>query len=243
MDAFKPLAEKIALVTGGTGGIGGAIAIALADAGCEVAATGCTQAETDRFDSQGRAITRRVLDVTDSAQIAKLVAEFSRLDVLVNAAGILLRDDREHRPEDFARVVDVNLTGTMRMCAGCRDLLAKGGGAILNLASMLSYFGSGFVPAYSASKGGIVQLTKSLAIAWAKDGIRVNAIAPGWIETPLTQALRDNPQRSEEILNRTPLGRWGRPDDLAGAAVFLCSPAANFITGATLPVDGGYSIA
>ncbi len=237
------LTEKIALVTGGTGGIGGAIAIALADAGCEVTATGCTQEEIDRFDSKARTISRRVLDVTDADQIAEVISTFSRLDILVNAAGIILRDHREHQPEDFARVVDVNLTGTMRMCAGCHDLLVKQGGAVLNLASMLSYFGSGFVPGYSASKGGIVQLTKSLAIAWAKDGIRVNALAPGWIETPLTKALRDNPQRSQEILDRTPLGRWGRPEDLAGAAVFLCSPAAGFITGVTLPVDGGYSIA
>jgi NAD(P)-dependent dehydrogenase (short-subunit alcohol dehydrogenase family) len=241
--SVHPLAGKFALVTGGTGGIGGGIAIALADAGCQVAATGSTLEETQRFDSQGRTITPRILDVTNPPQIAELIAEFSSLDILVNAAGILLRDNREHDPLDFARVVDVNLTGTMRMCAACHPLLANAKGAVLNMASMLSFFGSGFVPGYSASKGGIVQLTKSLAIAWAKDHIRVNALAPGWIETPLTQALRDNPQRSREILDRTPLGRWGRPEDLAGAAVFLCSPAAAFITGVTLPVDGGYSIA
>ncbi len=238
-----PLAGKVALVTGGTGGIGGGIAIALADAGCRVVATGISREEIEAFDGQDRNITPSILDVTQPEQIAERIAEFSRLDILVNAAGIILRDNREHDPVDFARVIDVNLTGTMRTCAACHPLLAKTAGAVLNLASMLSYFGSGFVPGYSASKGGIVQLTKSLAIAWAKDGIRVNAIAPGWIETPLTQALRDNPQRSREILDRTPLARWGRPEDLAGAAVFLCSPAAAFITGATLPVDGGYSIA
>lgn len=239
----RPLAGKFALVTGGTGGIGGAIVIALAEAGSQVIATGSGLEEIERFDAQGQSIEKRLLDVTSAEQIAELVAELSRLDILVNAAGIILRDHREHDPVDFARVVDVNLTGTMRMCAACHPLLGKEGGAILNLASMLSFFGSGYVPGYSASKGGIVQLTKSLAIAWAKDNIRVNALAPGWIETPLTQALRNSPERSQEILNRTPLGRWGKPEDLAGAAVFLCSPTAAFITGVTLPVDGGYSIA
>jgi NAD(P)-dependent dehydrogenase (short-subunit alcohol dehydrogenase family) len=241
--SVHPLAGKIALVTGGTGGIGGGIAIALANSGCQVTATGITSEEIERFNSQGLAILPRVLDVTNPEQITELIAEFSRLDILVNAAGIILRDNREHDPADFARVLEVNLTGTMRMCAACHPLLAKAGGAVLNLASMLSYFGSGFVPGYSPSKGGIVQLTRSLAIAWAKEGIRVNALAPGWIETPLTEVLRNDPERSRAILDRTPLGRWGRPEDLAGAAVFLCSPAAAFITGATLPVDGGYSIA
>jgi NAD(P)-dependent dehydrogenase (short-subunit alcohol dehydrogenase family) len=139
-------------------------------------------------------------------------------------------------------VVDVNLTGTMRLCAACHPLLAKRGGSIVNVASMLSFFGGGLVPAYSASKGGIAQLTKSLAIAWAAEGIRVNAIAPGWIATPLTQALQDDPARSEAILSRTPMKRWGTPGDLAGSVIFLCSPAAAFVTGVVLPVDGGYLI-
>jgi NAD(P)-dependent dehydrogenase (short-subunit alcohol dehydrogenase family) len=144
---------------------------------------------------------------------------------------------------EFAKVIDVNLTGTMRLCAACRTRLAASRGCVLNIASMLSFFGSAAVPAYSASKGGIAQLTKSLAIAWAPDGVRVNAIAPGWIETALTEPLYSDPQRRDEILRRTPLGRWGQPADVAGAAVFLCSPAAAFITGVILPVDGGYSIA
>jgi NAD(P)-dependent dehydrogenase (short-subunit alcohol dehydrogenase family) len=131
----------------------------------------------------------------------------------------------------------------MRMCAACHPLLAVSRGCVINIASMLSFFGGGSVPAYSASKGGIAQLTKSLAIAWAADGIRVNAIAPGWIETALTAPLTADARRREEIVQRTPLGRWGQPEDVAGAAVFLCSPAAAFITGAILPVDGGYSIA
>ena len=129
------------------------------------------------------------------------------------------------------------------MCIACRPLLAESGGAIVNIASMSSFFGNGQAPAYSASKGGVAQLTKSLAIAWGTENIRVNAVAPGWITTPLTQALRDDPARSAAILARTPLNRWGQPEDVVGAVLFLCSPAAAFITGIVLPVDGGYLIA
>jgi NAD(P)-dependent dehydrogenase (short-subunit alcohol dehydrogenase family) len=130
----------------------------------------------------------------------------------------------------------------MNMCRAFKAALARRNGCIVNTASMLSTFGGGLVPAYSASKGGVVQLTKSLAIAWAPDGIRVNAIAPGWIATSLTQALQDDPARSELILARTPMRRWGHPEDLVGPVLFLCSPGAAFITGAVLTVDGGYSI-
>jgi NAD(P)-dependent dehydrogenase (short-subunit alcohol dehydrogenase family) len=140
----------------------------------------------------------------------------------------------------FDEVIDVNLSGTMRLCAAARQLLAKTAGCIVNTASMLSFFGGARVPAYSASKGGIAQLTKSLALAYATEGIRVNAIAPGWIATALTTPLREDAQRSAPILARTALGRWGTPEDVVGAAVFLCSPAAAFITGVILPVDGGY---
>lgn len=141
----------------------------------------------------------------------------------------------------FAAVLDVNLTGTMRMCQACYPRLKETRGCILNIASMLSIFGSGRVPAYSSSKGGVVQLTKSLAIAWASDGVRVNALAPGWIATNLTAPLVESAAFRETIIARTPLGRWGDPSDVAPAAVFLCSSQASFITGTVLTVDGGYS--
>jgi NAD(P)-dependent dehydrogenase (short-subunit alcohol dehydrogenase family) len=171
-----------------------------------------------------------------------LVNTFDRLDHVVNCAGVIRRVD-EHKPEVFADVVDINLTGTMRVCAAARDLLKESCGSIVNTASMLSFFGGGVVPAYSASKGGIAQLTKSLAIAYAQEGIRVNAIAPGWIRTPLTDALRVDDARNQAILDRTPMQRWGEPQDLSGSVLFLSSPLANFVTGQILSVDGGYSIA
>jgi 2-dehydro-3-deoxy-D-gluconate 5-dehydrogenase len=170
-----------------------------------------------------------------------LLEDLPRLDVLVNCAGVIRRD-AEHDLAVFEEVLAVNLTGTMRCCALARDKLRRAGGVIVNMASVLSFHGGARVPAYSASKGGIAQLTKSLAIGYAQDGIRVNAIAPGWVRTSLTQALQDDPARSEAIIGRTPLGRWALPEDIAGAAVFLCSPAARFITGAIVAVDGGYVI-
>lgn len=226
------------LVTGGTRGIGRAVAEAFAGAGARVLATGVSREEVE---ASGLSADTAVLDVTDEASVARIVAGLDRLDVLVNAAGIILRDGREHEPEGFERVLEVNLAGTMRICAACRPLLEASRGCVLNVASMLSFFGSAAQPAYSASKGGVAQLTKSLAAAWAPKGVRVNAIAPGWIETEMTRPLRENPERSHRILERTPMGRWGKPEEVAGAALFLCGPTAGFITGAILPVDGGYS--
>jgi len=227
------------LVTGGTTGIGRAIAAAFASEGAGVTVTGVTDSEVAEANAEMRDIVAHRLDVRDSAGIHALVAGLGRLDHLVNCAGIIRRGD-EHDAETFAAVVDVNLTGTMRVCAAARGLLAQSRGTIVNTASMLSFFGGGLVPGYAASKGGIAQLTKSLAIAYAADGIRVNAIAPGWIETPLTRALRDDPARSAAILGRTPLQRWGRPEDLVGGVLFLCSPLAAFVTATVLPIDGGY---
>lgn len=239
---------RTVLITGGTSGIGEAIARGFANQGDRVVATGVTAAEVSSATSRWRELGlenlhAQPLDVTSDDSIAALLAPLAQLDVLVNCAGIIVRGGAEFQLENFERVIDINLTGTMRVATACRPLLARRGGAILNLASMLSFFGSGFVPGYSASKGGISQLTKSLAIAWAGQQIRVNAIAPGWIVTPLTQPLVDDPGRRQAIVDRTPLGRWGEPDDVVGAAIFLCSAAARFVTGVVLPVDGGFSIA
>ncbi|HET9763334.1 MAG TPA: SDR family oxidoreductase [Casimicrobiaceae bacterium] len=233
--------DKAVLVSGGTSGIGAAIGEAFCALGARVTVTGATEEEAAAARARtGGALERALaLDVRDGAAIAAFVATLSRLDVLVNCAGIIRRGE-EHDPEVFDAVLDVNLGGTMRLCTATRSLLAATSGCIVNTASMLSFFGAALVPGYSASKGGVAQLTKSLACAYASDGIRVNAIAPGWIATALTRPLQDDPMRTETILSRTPLGRWGRPEDVAGAAVFLCSPAAAFITGAVLPVDGGY---
>jgi NAD(P)-dependent dehydrogenase (short-subunit alcohol dehydrogenase family) len=183
-----------------------------------------------------------VLDVRDVAAVYALVGAMPRLDLLVNCAGTLRRG-AEHDPATFDDVVDINLSGTMRLCAAARPKLAKNGGAIVNTASMLSFFGGGLVPGYSASKGGVAQLTKSLAIAYAAEKIRVNAIAPGWIATQLTAPLQEDAARNAAILGRTPMGRWGLPEDIAQVVLFLCSPAAAFVTGAIVPVDGGYLVA
>jgi NAD(P)-dependent dehydrogenase (short-subunit alcohol dehydrogenase family) len=241
--ATKSSQQRVALITGGTGGIGRAIAAAFSDGDYEIVVTGFAADECERIHSDRPDWRVRQLDVQDSAEVTTVVDDLPQLDVLVNAAGMILRDGKEHDLANFERVVAVNLTGAMRVSTACHRLLSRSGGCVLNLASMLSFFGSGYAPAYSASKGGIVQLTKSLAIAWANDGIRVNAIAPGWIKTAMTDPLVNDPHRSQTIVDRTPLGRWGDPVDVAGPALFLCSPSAGFITGAVLPVDGGYSIA
>jgi NAD(P)-dependent dehydrogenase (short-subunit alcohol dehydrogenase family) len=231
---------KEALITGGVRGIGLGIAEAMLEAGYRVTVTGLTEADVAAVPARAGFDAVR-LDVTDGAAVAALLSRFVRLDALVNCAGMIARGGQEFEIETFMKVVDVNLTGTMRMCVAARDKLAATGGAIVNTASMLSFFGGPMVPAYTASKGGVAQLTKALAVAWAKDGIRVNAVAPGWIATELTRPLVEDEGRSAGILGRTPMGRWGEPVDIAGVVLFLCSDAARFVTGTIVPVDGGYA--
>ena len=180
-----------------------------------------------------------MLDVTSDSAISASMIGLERLDVLINCAGTILREGKEFTIEGFQKVIDVNLTGTMRMCMAAKPLLEASGGCIINTASLWSFFGGGLTPAYTASKGGVAQLTKALAVAWAPT-IRVNAIAPGWIETELTKAAQADQARSDAIIARTPQGRWGTPDDIGGAVVFLSSEAAKFIPGTVLPIDGGY---
>lgn len=231
---------KTALVTGGTQGIGAAIARQLATLGAQVIAAGLPPFASEEFN--GSNVTLTALDVASPDSVTALFASLPQLDMVINCAGIIKRG-AEHDVEVFEQVIAVNLTGTMRVCSAARPLLKQRRGCIVNLASMLSFFGGGLVPGYSASKGGIAQLTKSLAIAYAADGIRVNAVAPGWIATPLTQALQDDPARAGPILQRTPLARWGTPADIGNVTAFLCSPAASFMTGTVVPVDGGYLVA
>jgi NAD(P)-dependent dehydrogenase (short-subunit alcohol dehydrogenase family) len=235
---------KVALVAGGSSGIGAAIGNALARLGARVTVTGASAAEAGAArDAPGFSAESAIaLDVRDNAAVATCLAAQPRLDILVNCAGTIKRV-AEHDPEVFAEVVDVNLNGTMRLCTAARPALAKTEGCIVNTASMFSFFGGGHAPGYTASKGGVAQLTKALAVAYAVDKIRVNAVAPGWIATAMTESVRKDAQKSAAILARTPLGRWGDPGNVADVVTFLCSPAAAFVTGAIVPVDGGYLVA
>jgi len=229
-----------ALVVGGTTGIGHAVTTALSAAGVAVTATGISEAEISSAPfAGGLTPTRKVVDIADQSGIDAIVAAMPRLDIVVNCAGMSVARRAEFDVATFQKVIDINLTGALRVANAARPKLAERGGAIVNFCSFYSQFGSAYLPAYAASKGGLLLLTKSLATAWIKDGIRVNAVAPGVIVTPLTAPLMKNEAATKELTSRVPIGRMGEPADVAGSVLFLCSPAAAFVTGVMLPVDGG----
>jgi len=236
-----------ALVTGGTSGIGHAIAQAFAAAGADVTITGTKTAATE-YGTDLAPFTYRQCRMTEPADIEAVAAGCEQLDVLVNNAGQNLPGGRnEYEPDVFEETVAVNLFGAFRMASATRDLLAAstidGGASVVNLGSMSSFFGIEMVPAYGAAKAGVVQLTKTLAVAWAKHGIRVNAVAPGVVETNMTKPMMPFEQLTAPLLARTPMGLFGTPDDIAPAVLFLASAAARYVTGQTLAVDGGFSVA
>ena len=244
------LSGKVALISGGNGGIGLAIAEAFAEAGAQVVIGARDRAKARAAVARvGKGCIDVPLDVTDPASVtgaAEAVrARFGRCDVLVASAGMNIRKPpADITLEDWDQVLRTNLTGTLLLAQALHPLMRDGGGGkIICLGSMYSLFGAPMVAAYAASKGGVVQLAKSLAAAWAADNIQVNAILPGWVETDLTaRARQDVPTLNDSVLARTPAGRWGQPEDVAGSAVFLASRASDFVTGAVLAVDGGYSI-
>jgi 2-deoxy-D-gluconate 3-dehydrogenase len=245
MSGIFRLDGKLALVTGANTGIGRAIAISLAEAGAKVIAAGrssCTETIAMIEDAGGTG-TALSLDLSDAKTAAASLADVGDLDILVNNAGIIRREDSvDYTEADWDAVMDVNLKAVFQMSqAFARSVFDRNAtGRIVNIASLLSFQGGIRVPAYTASKHGVAGLTKILANEWSQRGINVNAVAPGYIATNNTEALRNDPVRSSEILSRIPAGRWGEPADIAGAVTFLCGPAANYVTGAVLNVDGGW---
>ena len=244
------LSGKVAIVTGGNGGIGLGMARGLAGAGARVVVAARNSTKSDAAVRElGKDCLAIATDVTDEQSVKALirdaVARCGRLDILVNNAGINIRKPPHLLSlAEWRQVIDTNLTSAY-LCshAAHPELKRAGGGKIVNIGSMMSIFGAPYAPAYAASKGGIVQFTKACAAAWAPDHIRVNAILPGWIDTDLTRRARDQVAGLDEnVLKRTPAGRWGTIDDFRGIAVFLAAPASDFVTGAAITVDGGYSV-
>jgi 2-deoxy-D-gluconate 3-dehydrogenase len=247
------LSGKVAIVTGGNGGIGLGMARGLADAGAAIAVVGRNEAKSNAavadLASRGVKAISVVADVTDKAAVAAMAervrGELGRIDILVNNAGINIRKPpHELEPEEWESVIKTNLTSAF-LCsqAAYPAMKQAGGGKIINIGSMMSIFGASFAPAYAASKGGIVQFTRSCAVAWAADNIQVNAVLPGWIDTDLTKRAREQIDGlHDKVLARTPSARWGAIADFAGIAVFLASQASGFVTGTAIPIDGGFSI-
>ena len=250
--AYKKLElnDRCAVVIGGTSGIGRAIAHGLAEAGADVVSTSRRAAQVEaaaaEIEGLGRRSLRITSDVDDRESMKDLLDEcvstFGKVDILVNSAGRTKRvPSLEFEEEDWEAIMDTNLTGTLRSCQIFgRHMVERGYGRIINIASLSSFVALFEVAAYSASKAAVASLTKSLAVEWAKSGVNVNAIAPGVFKTPLNEKLLDETPRGQEFLSRTPMGRFGKVEELAGAAVFLASEAASFVTGEVLVVDGGF---
>ena len=246
------LTGKVAIITGVNGGIGLGMARGLARAGAAIAIVGRNEEKSNaaatEIEQLGAKVLALAVDVTDQAAVEKMVetteAKFGRIDILINNAGINIRNPVHTLTlQDWSRVIDTNLTSAFLCAQAVHPVMKRqGGGKIINTGSMMSIFGAAYAPAYAASKGGIVQLTKSLAASWAVDNIQANAILPGWIDTDMTRKAREQVDGLHDgVLARTPAKRWGHIDDLAGTAVFLSSSASDFVTGTAIPVDGGYS--
>jgi len=242
MNCKFDFSDRTALVTGGVSGIGAATSLAFKRAGAKVIACGLTDAElaAARANPDFAGIDIRQLDVADLGAVNTLIGGVASLDYVVNSAGTIRRG-AEHQPEVFDQVIDVNLNGGMRVATAARPLLAQRNGAVVFVASIMAFFGGPVQPAYSASKGAVRNLTMSLACAYAADGIRVNAVAPGWVMTELSRGARENPERNAQINARIPLGRWADPAEIADPILFLCSEAASYLTGTVMLVDGGYT--
>jgi NAD(P)-dependent dehydrogenase (short-subunit alcohol dehydrogenase family) len=250
MTGIFSLEGKTAVVIGGTSGIGRALSLGLADAGADVIASARRREQVEEaateIERRGRQSLRQCSDVRKRASLEELLAaslqRFGKVDILINCAGITQRVPTLTMPEEkWADILDVNLTGTLRACQIFgQHMLERGYGRIINIASLGSFVALHEVAAYAASKAGVLSLTRSLAVEWSKKGVTVNAIAPGVFRTALNADLLDNTPRGEELLMRTPMGRFGRTEELVGAAVYLCSDAASFVTGQALVVDGGF---